>query len=380
MKEKQWSTLYKKASNGTMHYWKIEVAGNYINSEHGKVNGSPIRTEDIVRKGKNKGKANETTPEQQAVLKADSSFLKKKKGGYVESQEDAESGKVDTIIQGGIVPMTAKVYSEKDILEFPVAVQPKLDGHRATLIVKDGKASLWSRTRKPITSCPHILKEAESLCSNNYKLDGELYNHLYREKFEELTSLIKRQEPSKWHEAIQFHVYDIPDAESPFSHRLEGLQSLASDQRQITSIDPDDWAIQPVETLMISDLEGVKVAYKYFMEKGYEGAMVRRPNSLYEHKRSKGLLKFKQFEDAEFKVIGKNEGNGKLAGHVGSFIFQMEDGTTFKAKMKGAQSILKHAWNNFEEYDQKIMTVQFQGRTNGNKPRFPVALRLREDL
>jgi DNA ligase-1 len=41
------------------------------------------------------------------------------------------------------------------------------------------------------------------------------------------------------------------------------------------------------------------------MEEGYEGIMVRNPNSPYEiSKRSSYLQKYKEFDDDEFEIIG----------------------------------------------------------------------------
>ena len=49
--------------------------------------------------------------------------------------------------------------------------------------------------------------------------------------------------------------------------------------------------------------------YDTYMEFGYEGQIVR-VNGPYENKRSKLLLKRKDFSDAEYLVIDINEGDG----------------------------------------------------------------------
>ena len=93
------------------------------------------------------------------------------------------------------------------------------------------------------------------------------------------------------------------------------------------------------------------------------------------------LQKYKVFEDAEFEITGVEEGRGKLAGHAGSFICVTKEGNEFKAKLKGKLSDLKEYWENQKQYIGKTLTVQFQGLTNKNNvPRFPVALRFRENL
>ena len=64
-------------------------------------------------------------------------------------------------------------------------------------------------------------------------------------------------------------------------------------------------------------------------EKG-EGVMLKDPNSQYECKRSKKLLKVKRFEDAEATVIGHLQGTGRLENTLGAIRVREKDGTEFK--------------------------------------------------
>ena len=78
--------------------------------------------------------------------------------------------------------------------------------------------------------------------------------------------------------------------------------------------------------------------------------------------------------------MGVNEGKGKLAGH-GIFICTMANGAQFECKMKGDQDKLKDYLENPDRYIGRLLTVQYQGLTGANKvPRFPVGLRVREDV
>jgi len=63
---------------------------------------------------------------------------------------------------------------------------------------------------------------------------------------------------------------------------------------------------------------------------GGEGVMLRHPDSLYEERRSKQLLKVKKFEDAEATIIGHEPGTGRLAGLMGAIRVREDDGTEFK--------------------------------------------------
>lgn len=180
--------LYKRTATGAIQQWVISVKGTTIVTTFGQVDGAMQTTKDLVKSGKNQGRKNETGAEEQAMKEAQSRWEKKKKSGYVGSIPEAERGEVDKIIEGGIDPMLAKVFAEhRDKLKYPVMVQPKLDGARMICVVKDGNVSLWTRTRKRITSMAHIEKQIKELVDklgiSDITLDGEAYNHNMKDNF-----------------------------------------------------------------------------------------------------------------------------------------------------------------------------------------------------
>lgn len=384
---KKFKTLYKKTGTGKIQQWKIWVDGSTIYSESGQVGGKQIPSKDEIKLGKNTGRKNATTAEEQAIAEAKSRFTKKKKEGYVSSIEDAESGKVDSkVIKGGVIPMLAQTYKpgkkNKHII-FPCAVQPKLDGIRS--LHKDG---MWSRTRKLITSVPHI-NAAILLHPELFKtvLDGELYNHKYKDDFEKITSAVTiKKGLHKNHKLVQFHVYDLAIVGVDFKARYQWLEKAVKQLKKAMKKQGLKCPIKMVETRIVKNEEELLKAYEEFMELGYEGAMARNLESPYENPspkyRSKHLQKIKVFEDAEFKVVGMSEGRGKLKGHVGRFFCEIDDKhgkRTFKVKLKGPTSNLKKYFNNEKLWKNKWMTVQFQGFSKKNyKPRFPVGLRFRD--
>lgn len=54
------------------------------------------------------------------------------------------------------------------------------------------------------------------------------------------------------------------------------------------------------------------------VDKKGEGLMIKDPNSSYEGKRSKALLKVKKFDDAEAEVIGHLKGEGRCMNMCGA--------------------------------------------------------------
>lgn len=370
-------TLYKKTSTGKIQYWRISVIENSDHSVgydiwtwYGQVDGKEQQTVDSIFEGKNVGKKNETTPKQQAELEAIAKHEKQLKKGYVDSIQKAENDQLDALIEGGIVPMLAHKFSEKaGKIVYPAAAQPKLDGIRCIAIVKEGEATLWSRTRKPITSVPHIVAELEALFeSRDIVLDGELYNHELKSDFEKIVSMVRQQEPAEGHEIVQYHIYDQVNS-LPFQERYNELAEIL----QIA----EPYSLKLVSTVEVEDEARVMDRFDEARALGYEGVMVRNANSSYVNKRSNDLLKVKEFDDAEFDIIGIEEGRGKLAGHA-IFKCKMANGAEFLAKIKGETSKLKEYFDNHILWTNKKLTVRYQGLTSYGIPRFPVGIVIRD--
>lgn len=369
-------TLYKKTSTGAIQTWRIDVevddVGNgVLIATYGQQGGKLQSTRDVISEGKNIGKANATSPLGQAQLEATAQWEKKQKRGYTTSAGDAAQGVVDaTYVTGGVDPMLAQSFAKHGArIRFPAFAQPKLDGHRCVAIVRDGKATLWSRTRKPITGVPHIVGALEIPGMVDCVLDGELYNHDYRDRFEELTSFIKRPDPKPGYEAVQFHVYDLVN-DRRFVERTRDL-------RDILFFTND--SIVTVETIAVADEDEAMDAFAAFVEQGYEGAMLRNGESFYVGKRSMDLQKMKEFDDGEHEIVRVVEGRGKLAGK-GIFICKTAAGDEFGVKMKGALDTLAVFLEKPELYIGKMLTVQYQALTAAGIPRFPIGLRVRDDI
>lgn len=370
-------TLFKKTSTGADQEWTISVEGNVIVTRFGRVGGKIQESRDEVKEGKNAGRANATTPEEQAKAEAQSQWEKKLKKGYVKSLTDARAGKVDALVTGGYWPMLAHRYDKRgDDIAFPAFLQPKLDGHRCTGLVGTEGVTLWSRKRMPILSMPHITRALMELgLKGQHRPDGELYNHAYHNKFEELTHFIKRPGPIPGHEVVQYHLYDVFIEGAPFCDRLGWLQ---------THIPKDHPYLKVVKTIEVADEDEMTLAFEEHNADGYEGAIIRNAKGTYlsapPDARSVDLQKLKTFIDDEFRVVGVKEGRGKLAGHA---IFQCvyeKTGVDTDVKMKGPQAELKKYFENPTEYIGRELTVKFQGWTNKGRPRFGVAWRFAEKL
>ncbi|MFA6159342.1 MAG: hypothetical protein WC763_06990, partial [Candidatus Paceibacterota bacterium] len=192
----KWPTLYKQTRTGADQFWQVWTDDNTIVTRWGQVDGKVQETRDVISKGKNSGRSNATTPAEQAFAEAESHWKKKKQRGYVETLTSARAKEVDDAVLGGVFPMLAQDFEKhRQRLVYPCYAQPKFDGHRCIAVVDDiGACTLWTRGRKPITGMNHIASAIEAIGLVSVTLDGELYNHEFRDRFEELSSFIRDSE------------------------------------------------------------------------------------------------------------------------------------------------------------------------------------------
>lgn len=368
-------TLYKKTSTGATQMWSIGVDANTIIVTFGQVDGKIQRTEEVIKTGKNIGRANETTPEEQALAEATSKWEGKIKKGYVEDVSRAQAGEKDIV--GGYDCMLAHKFSDHGhkIKYTPYAyVQPKLNGHRCEAVIDNGVAKLFSRTRKPITSCPHIIEELQKIYPTGYhEVDGELYNHAYRDNFEALASLIRQEVPAENHTEVQYHVYDKP-SKKHFSDRIEELYNNIHGYEMLNGMCE---YVKPVNTGKVHNEEEMMNLFEMFLKNGYEGAMARNAEGEYQGKRSYNLQKIKEFLDADYPIVGIEEGRGGYAG-CGIFICQTPQGDKFSVKMRGPKEQLAQFLSDHTIWQGKELVVKYQYISKYGIPIFPVGERFKE--
>ena len=357
---KKFPTLYKRDSKGQLREWRMEVQGNAFRTVSGLVDGQKVTSEWKTTHAKNVGRANATTAEEQAIAEVEALYTKRLDGEYHLSPDDVDTARF-------YKPMLAAKWEDrKDKIDYPVFVQPKLDGVRCIANAQ----GLWSRTGKQILACPHIEEALAPLFAANpgLVLDGELYNHELKDDFNKIISLVRKTKPTaadiaESAEMVQYHVYDVPSHEAAYSERYTELFDLLTGSWE---------GIVCVDTYQADDEGAVDDLYWEFIGEGYEGGIVRTDAS-YEQKRSKGLLKRKDFEDAEFTIISIEEGQGNWAGYAKRVIFRLEDGRECGSGLAGNQDFARQLLSERDSYVGGQVTVQFFTRTPDGVPRFPIA-------
>jgi DNA ligase 1 len=362
-------TLYTKDSKGRIRAWTIKVAESEtepgILYSDGLVDG---KMKDFTFKKsveKNVGKSNYISAFEQATIMMQQEIAKKIKDNYFYTIVEAENSEIFS-------PMLAEKYDIKHVT-FPVLMQPKLDGARCNVIFKENSFILNSRSNTEFVSCPHILESLKDVLREDIILDGELYNHAYKDRFEDLMSLIRtvkcNEEIYKATLNVQYHIYDIYFKNKPLLSNYERVGILKS----LALVFKDHPYIKIVDTFTVETLEHIDLLHDKFIEEGYEGSMIRNTEGVYAVSlRSKNLLKKKDFMDDEFEIVDILEGEAAWAGKAKRVVIKLPDGRENECGLRGNFEQAEKLLQNKESYIGKKATVTYFGVTNDGKLRMPV--------
>ena len=281
-------------------------------------------------------------------------------------------------------PMLAHPVSDRpvDYNSGPVFIQPKLDGVRCLIQYEKGfnpnidpsfddrgKVVAYSRTGKEWKNIDHILFNLRPFFQLNpdVVLDGELYNHKLKDDFEKIISCVRKTKPTAEHREestrlVEFHCYDVIHPKlSTFSERDEWIRMNV----------PGNWCVKQVESTIIRNEVDAQHENNANLAMGYEGSILRT-NDIYQHKRSHSLRKFKQFHDAEAKIIGWVAGKGKRTGTIGKFMAMDEDGNEFGMPVMDKQKYLEENFEKMQGWVGKIATFKYFERTKAGSYRHPL--------
>jgi DNA ligase-1 len=357
-------TIYKKTKTGATQEWTIEVVKNRYRTISGQTDGKKVVSGWTSVFGKNEGRANETTANEQALKEAEAKRKLKLERGYFENIKHINKKQY-------FEPMLAGKWEDrKDKIEYPIFSQPKLDGIRCIVTV-DG---MFSRNGKEILSAPHIYESLKPLFEQYPDLifDGELYADKFANDFNKIVSLVKKTKPTaddlkESKKNIEYHIYDLPSEDDTFQQRSQALYDLFM-----------EWSCFNAHCILVdtdvcrSEKE-VMEYYEKYVNEGYEGQMLRT-DGVYENKRSKNLLKHKSFIDEEYTIIDICEGEGNRAGTAGYFVFETKDGKRFKSNVKGTWEETAEMLKNKKKLIGKEATVKYFNLTPDGIPRFPYVI------
>jgi ATP-dependent DNA ligase len=268
-------------------------------------------------------------------------------------------------------------------IDYPVRVEPKLDGLRCIAIKKDGVVTMFTRSGSPIETLPTIKSALESAPWDNFVLDGEAMGRDWNES----ASVVMSHKTAKDDSGMVYNVFDAmafddwkdQENDSDLPSRMELVKELVE---QVGS----DHVVH-VGGITAKDQGQLLAFYGKAIEGGYEGIMVKKLSSPYIFKRSDSVLKLKPVATYEGVIVGHYEGNrgSKREGLWGGFLVVMPNGVVTKVgggyndKIRAEISIDPDGWiGKIIEVEGQPDPLTHNGLTSDGKIRFPVFIRERD--
>jgi DNA ligase-1 len=299
------------------------------------------------------------------------------------------------VIPQGFKPNLAATLTKPELIKFPVYCSPKIDGIRC--VVFGGVA--YSRSLKPVPN-KHVQAFFDRHADVLDGLDGELVvgSKTGPNCMQNSMAVMRRDgDPN-----FCFYVFDVYDPRAEYEERLTILETA------MQHFMSDDHRINLVGQHLANNADDLATLEAQFLERGYEGLMIRRPDSLYKFGRSTeregGLVKVKRFVDAEARVIGfveemenTNEAKRDALGNVdrstakaglvgkgtlGALVVRDEQGREFNVGT-GFKAIERaYMWEYRETLLGKHVTYKYFDHGIKEAPRHPVfkAFRAPEDM
>lgn len=269
-------------------------------------------------------------------------------------------------------------------------IQSKLDGSRVlTVVYPDGKVDQFSRNGKEILNFQHIKDQFSSVAENFAEplvFDGEIMSA----SFQDLMTQFYRKENVDTSDSV-LNLFDV----IPLSSFLNGEYSANQKYRLelLNKIyEPIKAELKNINVLgyeiLNLDAEEGKNRYKEINKKalecGYEGIMIKDPESPYECKRSSSWLKLKPVLTSDLTIIGMEEGTDKYAGMLGALVCSGTEGEK-EIKVNVGSGLTdeerQNYWLNKNEVVGKVAEIAYdsitQNLSGSYSLRFPRFVRLR---
>lgn len=196
-------------------------------------------------------------------------------------------------------PMLAARADNLADLKYPLLVSPKLDGIR--VVIKEGVVLSRSLKAIPNSSVQEVFGK---YAFDN--LDGEIIAGppTAPNVFNRTTRFVMKADAREEEWALYAFDYIVP---TTFANRYKDLGTFANLMTRSTRNIP----LRVVEQREVANASEAMALYQQYMEEGYEGIMLRKPESPYKHGRSTlreaALIKYKAFLDDEAEVVGAVE-------------------------------------------------------------------------
>ena len=201
-------------------------------------------------------------------------------------------------------------------------VETKYDGVRVIAKIENGKVSYWTRNFNEIPAeyMQPVTDEILKLCGNNTNifLDGELTDSNRKSVSGKLNRMLKGNPDSSISDDFIFNIFDVDSLSTLengkgttlYSDRRNSLENLFNNYNGSSHI-------ELAQMWICDDISKMNDIYDEIVKSGGEGVIAKK-DGVYECKRSKNWIKFKEICDCDLIVTGFIPGEGRREGYVGS--------------------------------------------------------------
>lgn len=395
------ATLYKRNAQGKALSWSASESNGVITITHGLVGGTQHKeTIEVTSK-----KVNELNSRINAKRKEGYKELSEIKDSLTYKQinefDYAHQGeqslinlksflntylpKYSTTSEGFILPMLAKVLDDnKPFEKYGIFIgQYKINGLRCIIGAKNNPMDMFnniyltyhSRTGEDWTAkmswmddiiIQRLDKELiDVMIEEGVCLDGELYIPGY--SVNDINSFVKNTN-LKQHYLLQYWCYDLCYENMTATHRMQLKSKWCSAAYWINIKTKEEHLNNKnpfvlLSNYFISNYDEAITARNNYIDLGFEGLIIRNPNSEYQFgKRNQAMFKFKKIDDGKFVIVDiKSEHKRK---DLPLFVLRNDiNEELFECSINKPQSVQREILINKEKYVGKYMFVEYRERS-----------------
>lgn len=273
-----------------------------------------------------------------------------------------------------------------DSVNYPVRIEPKLDGLRCIAVKQGGIVTFYTRNGTVLDTLPKIKAALEEADYDDVVLDGEAMG----DDWNESASVLMSKKDKKDDSGIIYNVFDaVPlsdwiaqKCDIPYEKRSELVAKITG---------PLTYRKLPVRQVsyMIAYNEDVlKQFFNKCMDQGYEGIMLKDVTTPYRFKRSSNILKLKPVTTWEGVIVGHYDGKtgGKREGKFGGFRVVLPNGVVTRVGSGFTDAFMAEVQLvGRDSYIGRIIEIEGQpdmlthdGLSKDGCVRFPVFIRFRD--
>lgn len=274
-----------------------------------------------------------------------------------------------------------------------VYIQPKINGNRCKAIVnlEEQKVTLLSSQGYPKPFFHKIKSQLLDLVGNwrgiadqtkqpirgksrsIHIFDGELYNP--NMSVQDIGGICRTTTiPHPEEHRLEYHIFDTV---SGFRQEIRIIKLMEVFSYWLPNIHYN-LVMVPTSKIHIEP-NCHEILRDQMISKGYEGVIFRRPEALYQEKKTFDLLKYKPRYNGIFPIVSMTEEisiEGEYKDSLGAFELETFEGKKFKVGTGFTRRQRKLWWDNPETIILKEAEIHFSEYTNDNIPFQPVFKRL----